>query len=401
VTLGDDPIAALRRTIDGFRVTGDAALEPLAARLGALDRLAGSAPRRAALLVALGWGGALALAALDGAAWGPAEARPYLRDLGAFIRFALAVGVLAKMEARVDSHLRAHLRRLTDAPLLAPAAVPAAAAAIVRAVDRARSPVAGFVCAVLAVLLAVSSALATLGRDEASWAVSVSPDGSALTAAGWWAACVATPVVGFLLIRWLWRHLVWALLLRALARLELRLVATHPDGVGGLGFIGGYPNAFAALVLAMSLMLAAAVLRAMTHEQITAEAYGWIMSAWLALVVALFAAPLAAFSGPLRRLKEATRDAAAAQGTEHFRAAERDLLGANVAVLDAAVADGETAPPDPSKLYAAAGKLGTLPFSRAAILPLAVAALAPLLAAGATQLPLRELWSVARRLLVL
>lgn len=401
MSLGNDPIAALRRTIDGFRVTGDAALEPLAARLGALERLAGSAPRRAALLVALGWGGALGLAALDGAAWGAPEARPYLRDLGAFSRFALAVAVLATMDARVDAQLRAHLRRLTDAPLLAPSAVPAAAAAIVRAVDRARSPVAAVVCAVLAVLLAVSSAVATLGREEASWAVSVSPDGPALTGAGWWAACVASPVVGFLLVRWLWRHLVWALLLRALARLELRLVATHPDGFGGLGFIGRYPNVFAALVLAMSLMLAAAVLRAMAQEAITVEAYGWIMSAWLALVVALFAAPLAAFSAPLRRLKEATRDAAAAQATGHLRAAERDLLGANIAVDDAAAADGPKAPPDPSKHYAAAGKLGTLPFSRAAILPLAVAALAPLLAAGATQLPLRELWSVARRLLVL
>ena len=40
MSLGDDPIAALRRTIDGFRVTGDAALEPLAARLGALVLLA-------------------------------------------------------------------------------------------------------------------------------------------------------------------------------------------------------------------------------------------------------------------------------------------------------------------------------------------------------------------------
>jgi hypothetical protein len=401
MSLGDDPIAALRRTIDGFGVTGDAALEPLAARLGALDRLAGSAPRRAALLVALSWGGALGLAALEGAAWGPAEARPYLRDLGAFSRFALAVAVLATMDARVDVQLRAHLRRLTDAPLLAPAAVPAAAAAIVRGVDRARSAVAAGVCAVLAVLLAVSSAVATLGRGEASWAVSVSPDGPSLTAAGWWAACVATPVVAFLLVRWLWRHLVWALLLRALARLELRLVATHPDGVGGLGFIGRYPNVFSALVFAMSLMLAAAVLRAMTQEAISVEAYGWIMTAWLAVVVGLFAAPLAAFAAPLRRLKEATRDAAAAHATEHFRAGERDLLGVNIAVDDTVEADGKKAPQDPSKLYVAAGKLGTLPFSRAAILPLAVAALAPLLAAGATQLPLRELWRVARRLLVL
>jgi hypothetical protein len=250
-------------------------------------------------------------------------------------------------------------------------------------------------------LLAVFSAVATLDRGEASWAVTVAPDAAALTAAGWWAACVATPIVGFLLLRWLWRHFVWALLLRDLSRLELRLVATHPDGVGGLGFIGRYPDVFAALVLAMSLMLAAALLRAMKQEAIDVETYGWIMTAWLALVVALFAAPLAAFAAPLRRLKEATRDATAAQATLHFRAVECELIGRNIAAPEFRPAEGEKAPPDPSKLYAAAGKIGTVPFSRSALLPLAAAALGPLLAAGATQLPFRELWGVARRLLVL
>jgi hypothetical protein len=97
----------------------------------------------------------------------------------------------------------------------------------------------------------------------------------------------------------------------------------------------------------------------------------------------------------------ATRDAAAAQATRHFRAAERDLIGRNIVAPEEDEVAGETAPPAPSKLFAAAGKVATVPFSRSAIMPLATAALAPLLAASATQLPVRELWSVARRLLVL
>jgi hypothetical protein len=57
--------------------------------------------------------------------------------------------------------------------------------------------------------------------------------------------------------------------------------------------------------------------------------------------------------------------------------------------------------PDPSKLYAAAGKLSTFLISRAAIVPVAAAALLPLVAAGATQLPVRELLKAARGLLLL
>lgn len=396
-----DRTAALRRAADGFSVTGDPVLEPLARRLGALEGLARTAPRRAALLVALAWGAPLALAALAGAAWGPPEARPFLTDLGAFCRFALAVSVLATMDATVDTKLRAHLRHLADAPLLAPAAVPAAAAAIVRAVDRARSPLAGAACLALAALLAVAGAAAALDRAEASWIVALGPDGAALTAAGWWAACISSPIVGFLLLRWFWRHLVWALLLRDLSRLELRLVATHPDGVGGLGFIGQYPNVFAALVFAMSAMLAAAVVRALAGETLGVEAYGWIMTGWLVAVVGLFAAPLAFFSAPLRRLKEETRLTAAALATRHFRAAERDVLGANVVSVEEGADPDDKAPSDPSKLYAAAEKLSTVPFSRSAILPLGAAALLPLMLAGATQLPLRDLWKVASKLLML
>lgn len=42
-------------------------------------------------------------------------------------------------------------------------------------------------------------------------------------------------------LRWLWRFVVWGLLLRDLARLDLQLAVTHPDRVGGPGFISQYP----------------------------------------------------------------------------------------------------------------------------------------------------------------
>ena len=56
---------------------------------------------------------------------------------------------------------------------------------------------------------------------------------------------------------------------------------------------------------------------------------------------------------------------------------------------------------DTDKLYAAAKKLSTFLISRAAIVPVAAAALLPLVAAGATQLPIRELFKIARGLLLL
>lgn len=64
-----------------------------------------------------------------------------------------------------------------------------------------------------------------------------------------------------------------------------------------------------------------------------------------------------------------------------------------------ATAAGEI--PDTAKLCAAARKLSTYLISRAAIVPVAASALLPLVAAGATQLPVKELLKIARGLLLL
>jgi hypothetical protein len=82
-----------------------------------------------------------------------------------------------------------------------------------------------------------------------------------LTVAGWWALLVGLPLFWSLLGRWLWRFGTWGLLLRDIARCDLRLVATHPDRCGGLAFIGQYPKTYVLFVFAMSTVVSAAVLR--------------------------------------------------------------------------------------------------------------------------------------------
>ena len=191
------------------------------------------------------------------------------------------------------------------------------------------------------------------------------------------------------------------MLLRELAATELRLVATHPDGHGGLTFVGQYPNAYTTFIFALSCVIGAAVANQMLDVGLGATTYGYIMAGWLLIVLALFAIPLLAFRKPLTALKERTILVCSAQATRHFRAVERELLDANMSA--AKDADPLTAKEisDPSKALAAAQKMSTLPFSRSALLPLSVAALLPLVAAGSTQLPLKEMVSVVKRLLLL
>jgi hypothetical protein len=393
--------ATLTDHIDRFAIADGGPFVELQRRLGLLEAKAASAPRRSAILVAIAFGVPLLLAIAAGDAWGPVAARPFLLDWGIWARFVLAIAVFVLMERLVNDRLKLHLRQFADTPLLAPGAMAAAAAAVERALRRRDLPLADLVCVVLAYAITLGGTVALRGSATTAWLVEGSGPTLALSAAGWWVMLVSNPLFWFLLLRWLWRHLVWGLLLRDIARLELRLVVTHPDGLGGLAFIGQYPNAFAALVFAMSAVLGAAVANAFQHDALELTGYGYMMGTWLVLVLALFGLPLLAFHWPLVALKRQALLASTAAATRHFRAAERSTFGGNLA----AAADADDKPvadiPNPTATYTAAKKLRTLPFSREALVPVAAAALVPLVLAGSTRLPFAELWKIARKLLLL
>jgi hypothetical protein len=400
-TAKTDPAAEpieVRVPVDEFRLAVGGPFFELQERLGLLHERALRVWPRLLVYVAIAFLVPLLLAVGEGVAQG--GSRPFLLDPVVWARFVVAIGIFVLMDRLVDDRLRHLLTQFVQAPLIAPGSMPGAAQAVNRALQRKDATLPEVVC----ILLALSFSLSTLLLREfgpGSWIVTGDSESSRLTLVAWWCLLVSEPLFWFLLLRWLWRHLVWAMLLRDLARLELRLVATHLDRTGGLGFVGRYPNVFAAFVFAVGCVLAAGLVRELLAEGMQLAAYGSVMGVWLIVVFALFLIPLRAFQLPLRELKESTMLACSAQATRRERAKERDVLQRNVAVAadPGSAADGEVA--DPGPIYEAACKLRTLPFSRAALLPLGAAALLPLIAAGATQLPVKELVSVAKKLLLL
>lgn len=389
------------KTAKNFELYATGISEPLAARFKLLERAADSAPKRALIVILLGWGVLLILSLLAGRATG---AGGLLSDVSIFARFALAAGLLVMMDRRIDTKLRSYLIHFTDAPLLAPASMPLAAEALVKAIDRARATPPQLICALAACLLSAAytaNLISNIDLAPASWRLAGVPGAMSLSAAGWWASLVSIPLLGFLLLRALWRYMVWFMLLRRIAGLDLRLVATHPDGAGGLRFLGQSPNVFTVLAFAMSISVAGYILKGLDSGTLTTELYGILMSVWTAVIVTLFSAPLLAFAKPLGRLKIETRLAAAARATVNQRAAEREIFGRNFASWHAGDPEEAPADKDAAKVDEAARKLAVIPFSRSAIVPLGAAALLPLVAVGATQLPFNELFKAAKGLLLL
>jgi hypothetical protein len=283
--------------------------------------------------------------------------------------------------------------------LLAPESTPAAAEAVSNALEQRDSRLAEITALALAAGVAVLSFTTQKSIDSSSWVVRQSESSNTLTVAGWWSVWISLPLCYFLMFRGLWRHFVWAKLLRNISRLELRLVATHPDGKGGLGFLAEYPNAYMYFVFGMSSLVAAAMAKHLIHGSVSVAAFSTVITGWLAIVIVLFAVPLSAFSRPLAVLKQRTMLRLAAEATRYHRMVERKQLGANVVANgDGEVSEGLS---DPTKLYETSRKLSTVLASRGAILPVTAAALVPFGVAGVVWLPYKEVISVLKKLLLL
>ncbi len=369
-------------------------------RLGMLREDALLAGRRAALFVALAWGVPFLLSLVAGRAFTLADGRAYLVDFGAWARFFIAIGLFMLSEQQIEYGLNGKLGQLVRAPIIAPDCFAAAASAVVRALRLRDSRAAEIICLGLAIVGTVVWLTRLTASRHSSWAVQIAGDSAHVTLAGWWSVICSAPLFYFLLFRGLWRYIVWAMLLWRIASLKLRLVATHPDGKGGLAFLAEYPNAYSMFVFGISSGFAITVVRHVFEANISSVTFGYIITAWLAIVFAFFAFPLLAFSRPLAELKERSAEVLGAQATRYHRAAERALIGRNLAANDSVEA-AAPAVPDPSAQFAASRKLSIFLMSRSAVAPLAFAALVPFAIAGATKLPYKEVFAMIKKLLVL
>src|SRR5262249_29140598 len=92
--------------------------------------------------------------------------------------------------------------------------------------------------------------------DGPAWCAVSSCGGRQFSASVGGVVCVSLPLFQFILLRWYFRIVIWIRFLWQVARCTLSLVPTHPDRVGGLGFLSGTAVAFAPVLAAHGTLLA-------------------------------------------------------------------------------------------------------------------------------------------------
>jgi hypothetical protein len=178
-----------------------------------------------------------------------------IRDYRVHARMLVAVPVLLVGELLMESRFRAvigHLRQAGLLDALELVHVDEVIATLIRARDSFLPELA------IVLLLIVHTAASYKGLvDTTPWLSRASGAELHLTAAGWYAVLVSSSIFQFLLGLAVWKWLLWTFFAFKLSRRNLKLIATHPDGHGGLGFLGLTSAAFAPIAFSATAVIAA------------------------------------------------------------------------------------------------------------------------------------------------
>jgi hypothetical protein len=350
--------------------------------------------RRLVLIVGLSWLPLLALCLVQGTALGTKVAVPFLHDIEAQARFLLFVPLLVGAELIVHQRLRFVSSQFRQRELIPEDGQRRFEAALASTVRLRNSVVAELAMLVLIYVvgpLVASRQHATL--DVATWYAGPGErgDGSTLTGPGLWYVYFSLPLTRFLLLRWYYRLFIWARFLWQVSRIKLRLVPTHPDHIGGLGFLSGATAAFAPLAFAHGAFVSAWVAnRILLHHAALLDFKIAIiaLAVWMLL---LFLGPFLVFSAQLaqaRRQGERDYGPLAGRYSQQFDAkwvhadkqAKEQLLGS---------ADIQSLA-DMANVYIVVKNMRTVPITRQAVIQVVASTLAPIAPLALTMMPLAD-----------
>ena len=179
-----------------------------------------------------------------------------LSSIAGHVRLLVVIPLLFLCESSLDPRLRDFVSTIVRSGVVPDSALQALNFEIARTVRWKDAWLPEAMCLLAAVLLSLFAAQLHISGKTA--ALDPTRSLSDVPVGGLWYWIVCLPLFRFLLFRWIWRITLWCRFLWRLAKLDLHLVPTHPDGAAGLGYLEVVQTHFTALVLAISILVSAA-----------------------------------------------------------------------------------------------------------------------------------------------
>jgi len=313
--------------------------------------------------------------------------------IGAHVRLLVAIPLFFVCEAFIDPRFAAFVDGIVRSQVVPPIDRPVLQSEIAR-IARWRDAWLPEVCLLLGTVL---WGLATPQQSVFAY-LPGHTGGSSLSAANaatwtnqwYWLVCMT--LFRFLLLRWLWRLALWCFFLWRVSRLQLRLVPTHPDRAGGLGYLELVHTEFAPLILAISAVQSASLAQDLASGRMAFDAIYGSVALTLLIDAVLFIGPVCVFSRKLWKCRVKGMSDYSGLAERYVNEFERKWLGAGGAPKEPLLGSADIQSlADLSTSVDIVRDMRLVPVSTTLLMFFALAALLPLLPLVLFKYPLTDL----------
>lgn len=312
--------------------------------------------------------------------------------IGAHVRFLVAVPLFFLCESFVVPRMAEFVREIVNSGLAPESELPKLDL-LIRRVGRLKDswiPEALFF--LIAFALPLIGPVASVPGGTGNWGGVFEKEAGQHHWVKHWYMGVCIPLFRFLMMRWLWRLGLWWYFLRRVSKLNLKLVPTHPDSSGGLGFLEMVQDHFAPLMVAISAVYSASFAESISTGTMPFEALGRMIPMVLILVAALFIGPLFLFSGKLWLCRVNGWGDYMAMASRYVEAFDRKWIGDETATGESQLGSGDIQSlADLSNSINVVRGMRFVPTSRRLVTGLAASVLLPMLPLLALKYPVDEL----------
>jgi hypothetical protein len=351
------------------------------------------ARQRIIVISLFAWLPLLALSALEGQLLGGRVAVPFLLDLEVHVKFLLVMPLLIAAELVVHQRMRLIVPQFLERNLIPESAMTRFDAAIASAFRLRNSMLAE----VLLIAFVYGVGILIVWRHytvlaTATWYATPSVEGSKLSLAGMWYGYVSLPLFQFLLVRWYYRIFIWMRFLWQVSRIQLGLIPTHPDRVGGLGFLANTVFPFMPLAVAHGALLAGLIANHIFYVGAALPEFKVEIVVLAVFLLCLVLGPLLVFAPQLAQAKRIGNREYGALAERYVREFDTKWLRSGAPVDEPLVGSADIQSlADLANSFEVVRTMRIAPITRDALVRLVAATLAPVVPLALTMMPLEEL----------
>ena len=369
-------------------------------RIGLVKHPSSFTVRRAVFAAILTWLPLFILSAIQGMAWGHKVPVSFLRDYSTYSRFLLAVPLFLLAENILAPRIAEAVAHFITSGLVKESDFQRFSDAIDEGMRSRDSVVAEIVMLVISYIITIV-AFKTFAVTGSTWFANPGITGSSFTWAGWWLILVSTPVLQFLLLRWLWRLFLWFRFLGRVRRLDLQLFPTHPDESGGLGFVGEVQRFFGILLFAYSVASTGVLANEIVYEKIPLMHFVPAIITYVVIALSIILLPLAVFTRTLLVTKRLGLHKYGTLATEYTGAFHKRWIRKDDSGQEPLLGTGDIQSlADLGNSYAIIQRMDALPVNPRTLIHLLIATLLPITPLLLTVMPLKDVLKLLFKVLM-